>query len=141
MRRILLSLLIVSLPAFAIDTQGPLPTPQLEQRYENLVHQLRCLVCQNETIADSNASLAANLRGQVREQLIAGKSDEEIKQYMVHRYGDFVLFKPPVQPNTWLLWGGPFLILLFGGFVVALVIRSKTRLMHESPQSGSDSDQ
>ena len=120
-------LMLFAMSALAIDTDGPLPTPALQQRYENLTHQLRCLVCQNETIADSNATLAAELRAQVRKQLLAGKTDAEIKKYMVNRYGDFVLFKPPVQPNTWLLWGGPFLIFLVGGVIVFVVIRSKTR--------------
>jgi len=132
-RYLLLLLLLIALPVLAIDVDGPLPTPALQQRYENLTHQLRCLVCQNETIADSNASLAADLRAQVRKQLLAGKSDTEIKQYMVDRYGDFVLFKPPVQPNTWLLWAGPLLLFLVGGVIVFVVIRSKTRSFVTTP--------
>lgn len=134
MKRCLLLLLLIAMPVLAIDTDGPLPTPALQQRYENLTHQLRCLVCQNETIADSNASLAADLRAQVRKQLLAGKTDDQIRQYMVDRYGDFVLFKPPVQPNTWLLWSGPLLLFLLGGIVVFVVIRSKTRSFEANPE-------
>lgn len=83
-----------------------------EARYQELINQLRCLVCQNQTIADSNAPLAADLRDQVRRQLEAGHSDAQIKRYLTDRYGDFVLYKPPFKPQTWLLWLGPFLILL-----------------------------
>lgn len=130
--------LLFTLPVFAVDTEPGLANRQLEQRYEILTHELRCLVCQNETIADSSASLAADLRAQVRSQLLAGKTDDQIRQYMVARYGDFVLFKPPVQPNTWLLWSGPFLILLIGALVVIMVVRSKTRLMHETRNGTTD---
>lgn len=117
--------------AFAIDTEASLPNRALEQRYEKLTHELRCLVCQNEDIADSSASLAADLRGQVRSQLIAGRSNTQIRQYMVARYGDFVLFDPPVQPNTWLLWTGPFLLLSLGALIVIFVVRNKTRALQQ----------
>lgn len=130
--------LLFTLPVLAVDTEPGLINRHLEQRYETLIHELRCLVCQNETIADSSASLAADLRAQVRSQLLAGKTDDQIRQYMVARYGDFVLFKPPVQPNTWLLWSGPFLILMIGALVVIMVVRSKTRLMHETRNSTTD---
>lgn len=126
-----LLLLQLAVPAFAIDTEAALPNRMLEQRYEKLTHELRCLVCQNEDIADSSASLAADLRGQVRSQLIAGRSDAQIRQYMVARYGDFVLFDPPVQPNTWLLWTGPFLLLGLGALIVILVVRNKTRALQQ----------
>lgn len=132
--------LLFTLPVLAVDTEPGLANRHLEQRYETLIHELRCLVCQNETIADSSASLAADLRAQVRSQLLAGETDEQIRQYMVARYGDFVLFKPPVQPNTWLLWSGPFLILLLGALVVVFVVRSKTRILRQT-QSGRNEDQ
>ncbi|HEX6550910.1 MAG TPA: cytochrome c-type biogenesis protein [Gammaproteobacteria bacterium] len=132
--------LLFALPVFAVDTEPGLANRHLEQRYEILTHELRCLVCQNETIADSSASLAADLRAQVRSQLLAGKTDDQIRQYMVARYGDFVLFKPPVQPNTWLLWSGPFLILLIGALVVVLVVRSKTRILQQT-HSGRAEDE
>lgn len=95
------------------QTARPLAAdPALEARVLEIAHDLRCLVCQNETIAASHADLAVDLRNQIREQLVAGRSDREIRDYMVQRYGDFVLYNPPVKPTTWLLWGGPFVLLL-----------------------------
>jgi cytochrome c-type biogenesis protein CcmH len=129
---------VVLSAAYAIDTEAALSNPVLQQRYETLTHELRCLVCQNETIADSGASLAADLRAQVRAQLLAGETDAQIKQYMVNRYGDFVLFNPPVQPDTWLLWSGPFLILAVGGLIVIMVIRNKTRLIQRPVPGASE---
>ncbi len=90
-----------------------------QKRYQALIAELRCLVCQNQNIADSNAPLATDLRNQVTEMILAGATDGEIKDYMVERYGDFVLYRPPVKPQTWLLWGGPFLLLLMG-LIIAL---------------------
>ena len=87
---------------------------QSEARVKALAHELRCLVCQNQTIADSNADLAIDLRTQIREQIQAGKTDQQIKDYMVSRYGDFVLYRPPVQSNTVLLWVTPFFLLIGG---------------------------
>jgi cytochrome c-type biogenesis protein CcmH len=86
-------------------------TAQQEARYKTLAEELRCLVCQNQTLADSNADLAVDLKNQVREQLAAGQSNDQIRAYLVARYGDFVLYKPPIQNNTLLLWGGPFALL------------------------------
>jgi cytochrome c-type biogenesis protein CcmH len=89
-----------------------------EERVKSLAHELRCLVCQNQTIADSNSDLAIDLRTQIREQITAGKTDQQIRDYMVARYGDFVLYRPPVQSNTLLLWVAPFLLLIGGlGFL------------------------
>jgi cytochrome c-type biogenesis protein CcmH len=92
--------------------------PELEERVLKIAAELRCLVCQNETIAASHADLAVDLRNQVREQLRAGKSEAEIRAYMVARYGDFVLYTPPVKPTTWLLWAGPFVLLAAMAFVL-----------------------
>jgi cytochrome c-type biogenesis protein CcmH len=86
--------------------------PVLEAEVLRIAHELRCLVCQNETIAASHADLAVDLRNQIRQQLRAGRSEREILDYMVQRYGDFVLYRPPVKPITWLLWGGPFVLLV-----------------------------
>ena len=105
--------------AFAIDTAPAFEDPALQARYERLTRELRCLQCRSETIADSNATLAADLRRQLRELMAAGKSDEEIFQYMTDRYGDYVLYKPPVAPRTWLLWAAPILLLVGGGVVAA----------------------
>ncbi|MBN8506823.1 MAG: cytochrome c-type biogenesis protein CcmH [Burkholderiales bacterium] len=107
----------------ALDLQDPLAL-----RTQALSSQLRCLVCQNQTIADSQAPLAVDLKNQVREQLQAGRSDAEILRYMTDRYGDFVLYKPPVQTNTALLWAGP--ALLMGGALLGLgwVLRRRQQL-------------
>ena len=99
--------------------------PASEARLKNLALELRCLVCQNQTIADSNADLAVDLRREVRAQIVKGRSDAEIKQYLVERYGDFVLYKPPVQANTSLLWFGPFGLLAVGFAVWWLFIRRR----------------
>ena len=128
---ILASLLLAG-GALGIDAER-LEDPALQQRYEHLTHELRCLVCQNETIADSTASLAADLRREVREMMKAGKSDAEIRDFLTARYGDFVLYLPPVTPRTWLLWAAPVLLLLGGVVVAALVILRRARTARASP--------
>lgn len=122
------------LPAYAADTEKiadwEVPahwTHSQRERYRGLLEELRCLVCQNENLASSSASLAGDLRGQVREMIDRGESDKEIKEYLVSRYGDFVLYDPPVKPSTWLLWGGPFVVLLLGLIFAWRVIRSASR--------------
>jgi|KBSMisStaDraftv2_1062788.scaffolds.fasta_scaffold01308_11 cytochrome c-type biogenesis protein CcmH len=99
----------------------------LEARLKALSEELRCLVCQNQTLADSTAPLAEDLRREVRELAQQGKSDAEIKQYLVARYSDFVLYKPPVKPTTWLLWFGPFAFLLGGALIWFVVLRRRRR--------------
>lgn len=115
-----------SAAAQAID---PLPFKDHAQevRFQQLTRQLRCMVCQNETLADSNASLARDMRHEVFRLMQQGKSDAQIKQYLVDRYSDFVLYDPPVQPGTWLLWFGPLLILLAGAGVVAVNVHRRSR--------------
>jgi cytochrome c-type biogenesis protein CcmH len=114
----------------------------LEARLKTLSEELRCLVCQNQTLADSSAPLAEDLRREVRELAQQGKSDAEIKQYLVARYGDFVLYKPPVKPTTWLLWFGPFAFLLGGALVWLVVLRRRGGrgnggdLPHGAPSAG-----
>ena len=99
-RATLLALLVVlALPAFGIDDEPPLSDPALQTRYERLAKELRCLVCQNQAIADSNAGLAKDLRRELRELLEAGQTDEQIQKFMTDRYGDFVLYRPPVAPR------------------------------------------
>src|SRR5207302_645148 len=98
---------------------------EFEGRLKRLESELRCLVCQNQTLADSNAPLAEDLRREVRSLATSGKSDEQIRQYLVARYGDFVLYKPPLQRNTWLLWIGPFGLLLGGGIVWYAILRRR----------------
>lgn len=114
--------------AFATAREAPpaAADPVLEARVMNLAEQLRCLVCQNQTLADSHAELAIDLKNQVREKLASGMSDQGVVDFMVQRYGDFVLYRPPVKSTTWLLWFGPFL-LLGGGIVVLLMKLAKRR--------------
>jgi cytochrome c-type biogenesis protein CcmH len=102
-------------------------TSALDTRLKRLESELRCLVCQNQTLADSNADLADDLRREVRALALQGKSDEEIKAYLVARYGDFVLYNPPVKPLTWMLWFGPFALLVGGGAIWWVVLRRRTR--------------
>lgn len=119
------ALLLLLFAAFAF-AQQPVD-PVLRDRLKKLEEELRCLVCQNQTLADSNAPLAEDLRREVRELAAQGKNDTEIKDFLVQRYGDFVLYKPPVKETTWLLWFGPF-VLLGGGFLTwVLVLRRRSR--------------
>ncbi|WP_343227541.1 cytochrome c-type biogenesis protein [Rhodanobacter sp. 7MK24] len=124
----LLALLIFAGHAFAATGAiEPLPFKDHAQevRFQNLTKQLRCMVCQNEDLADSNADLARDLRLEVFQLMQQGKTDAQIKQYLVDRYSDFVLYDPPLQPGTWLLWFGPLAILLAGGLVVAVTVRRR----------------
>lgn len=100
--------------AAAASAEAVPADPAFEQRLKRLSDELRCLVCQNQTLYDSHAELAVDLRNQVRDQMVAGRSDAQIKDWLVERYGDFVLYRPPVQGNTWLLWFGPFVALAIG---------------------------
>jgi len=106
---------------------SPAPDAAIETRLKKLETELRCLVCQNQTLADSNAELAEDLRREVRQLALSGKSDEEIKSYLVARYGDFVLYKPPLKSTTWLLWGGPFALLVGGGVLWWVILRRRER--------------
>ena len=99
--------------------------PALERRVTNLAHEMRCLVCQNQTIAESNAPLAVDLRNQIREQLKSGRSEREVMDFMTARYGDFVLYRPPLKASTVLLWVGPFVLLAAGFAILALRLRRR----------------
>lgn len=125
MKRLILLLLLV--PALAVAALGEFETPQQEARYRALSQQLRCLVCQGQSIADSDADLAKDLKREVRRMILEGRTDAEIKDFMVARYGDFVLYKPPVKASTYLLWFGPF-VLLIGGLVTWSVLARRQRL-------------
>ncbi|MCE9549467.1 MAG: cytochrome c-type biogenesis protein CcmH [Betaproteobacteria bacterium] len=107
--------------------------PVLEKRVMDLSTHLRCLVCQNQTIADSNAELAVDLKNQVREKLRQGQSEQEILDYMVKRYGEFVLFSPLVKSTTWLLWFGPLLLLVVGLGVLSVILRQRRKMMQQAP--------
>ena len=111
--------------------------PQKEQAYKVLIDELRCLVCQNQTIADSNADLAKDLRRQVYEMLQQGKSQDEIVAFMTQRYGDFVMYNPPFKAKTMLLWVGPVLFLLIGLLVVFLISRRKKEVVN-NPDNNAD---
>ncbi len=114
--------------AHAIDTAPAFEDPAQQARYERIARELRCLQCRSETIADSNASLAEDLRRQLRELIAAGKTDGEIMTYMTDRYGDYVLYRPPVKSNTWLLWAAPALLVIGGGVIAVVVILRKSKL-------------
>ncbi|MEP7298061.1 MAG: cytochrome c-type biogenesis protein [Burkholderiales bacterium] len=130
MRRLVaswLAALCVALPAFAADAPPAAADPVLEARMTRIAAELRCLVCQNQTIAESDADLAKDLRRQVREMLRKGDDDATIIAYMTDRYGDFVLYRPPVKSTTWLLWFGPGLMLLGGFVALVIVLRRRAR--------------
>lgn len=111
--------------------------PRIEQRMTQLAEEMRCLVCQNESLAGSRAGLADDLRRELREQIAQGKSDDEILAFMVARYGDFVLYRPPLKPATWLLWGGPFALLLVA--IASLWWRIRRRHAGTPAVAGEDS--
>ena len=117
MRNVLALMLLVT------SVQAAEPAPDQDARYHALIGELRCLVCQNQSIADSNAPLAADLREQVRAQITAGKSNAEVIEFVTARYGDFVLYRPPFKARTWLLWLGPFVLLLAVAAIAAKFIR------------------
>ncbi len=119
--------LLVQGPAKAVLPDEILDDPALETRARELSAEIRCLVCQNESIDSSNADLARELRLLVRERLVAGDSDQDVLDYLVARYGDFVLLRPPFRPSTYLLWFGPILILLIGGGGIAIAVGRRRR--------------
>ena len=121
-------LLGVAIPSAAFDIES-MPTPEMQRRYDGLTHELRCMQCQNQSIADSPVGLAEDLRRDVREQIIAGKTDAQIRDSMVARYGNIILFRPPFTPSTAWVWVLPFLLLLFGVFVAVRIVRKRTALV------------
>jgi cytochrome c-type biogenesis protein CcmH len=131
-------LLASAVLARAGEAPGTAPDPVLEQRVMAIAQELRCLVCQNQTIADSDADLAVDLRQQVREKLAQGMSDRDVSEFMVARYGDFVLYRPPVKHTTWLLWFGPFVLLAAGLMVLGLKL--KRRAQSEPTAALSDTE-
>jgi len=122
------SLLVVALPCGAFDIES-MPTPEMQARYDGLTHELRCMQCQNQSIADSPVGLAEDLRRDVREQIIAGKADAEIRDSMVARYGNVILFRPPFNPSTAWVWVLPCLLLLVGVIVAVRIVRQRTALV------------
>ena len=131
--------LVAPLAVAQVQRQRPVTDdPALEKRLHNLSQNLRCLVCQNETLADSQADLAADLRDEIREQMKAGKSDKEIIDFLTARYGQFILYKPQVTPTTYLLWFGPFVLLLAGLLVLFRYIRRRRDLIPEKPLTAEE---
>lgn len=121
-----IALVVLASTASATKMDAP-PGAAFDARLKKLEGELRCLVCQNQTLADSNASLAEDLRREVRELALSGKSDDEIRAYLVARYGDFVLYDPPLKRTTWLLWIGPFALLAGGGALWWTILRRRER--------------
>ena len=118
----------VSFPSLAFDIEA-MPSAEMQKRYDGLTHELRCMQCQNQSIADSPVGLAEDLRRDVREQIIAGKTDSEIRDSMVKRYGNVILFRPPFQPSTAWVWLAPFVLLLVGVFVAVRIVRQRAALV------------
>ena len=133
----LLALLVVA-PALGFRADAPLADPALEARVVALARELRCLVCQNQSIMESDADLARDLRIIVREQIAAGASDDEVKDYVVARYGDFVLLRPPFKPKTWILWLGPVAIVGVGA--AGLLVFWRRRAAPATPAALSDDE-
>jgi cytochrome c-type biogenesis protein CcmH len=127
---VLAGALLASGTSFAVDPTE-MPTPELQRRYLALTHELRCMQCQNEAIADSPVSLAADLRRQVREMLIDNKTDDDVRNYMVARYGDFILFRPRVSSRTIWLWATPGILLLFGAAAAVRITKYRASLVDQ----------
>jgi cytochrome c-type biogenesis protein CcmH len=123
LRRLLLTFCAATL--CCIVQAAPPADAALELRVNHVAEQLRCLVCQNQTIADSHAQLALDLKNEARTQLAQGRSEQDVIDFMVQRYGDFVLYRPPFKPNTWLLWTGPFLLLAAGLATLLYILRQR----------------
>ena len=143
MKRACLSFTMLCMIAAASFAQVRRPEPvkddpAIEQRLNKLSQELRCLVCQNETLADSRADLAEDLRDEIREQMKAGKSDKEIIAFLTERYGQFILYRPQVTPTTYLLWFGPFVLLLLGLFVLFAYIKQRRELIPEQPLTSDE---
>ena len=135
---LLLCLLSSVVMAQVQDEDRPSDDPVIEQRLAKLSKELRCLQCQNQTLADSPAGLAADLRREIRAQMKAGKSDQEIIAFLTQRYGDFILYRPRVTAATYLLWFGPFVLLLAGLAVLFLYIRRRRDSITEQPLTAED---
>jgi cytochrome c-type biogenesis protein CcmH len=125
MRHFILSSLLCAfvLTAYAGIEVHQFTTPEQEARYKKLTDELRCLVCQNQNLADSNAPLARQLRDDAYQMIKEGKTDQQVIDFMVQRYGDFVLYSPPLKPTTYVLWIGPFVLLVFAVFILQVIIR------------------
>ena len=140
MKRVTYLILLVfcMAPGLTAQIAQPVEDPQYEHRMKALTQQLRCLVCQNETLAESQADLAQDLRREIRDQMKAGKSDQEILAFLTQRYGDFVLYNPPIKATTYLLWFGPFVLLVGGTAVLYRYLKSRREMIKEQPLSADE---
>lgn len=137
MNRLACLLLLLALLPHQVLAREAVPLaadPVVEERLKMLGQDLRCLVCQNQSLSDSNAPLAEDLRQVIREQIRMGKNDEEVRGFLVDRYGDFVLYKPPLKPSTIVLWVGPFALLAVGLFVMLTLLRRRARTQEVAPK-------
>ncbi|WP_455199312.1 cytochrome c-type biogenesis protein [Kaarinaea lacus] len=143
MRMSILVLVLLASPVLFAKEAAPMSAdPEMEKRVNDIAAELRCLVCQNQTIADSHAELAVDLKNQVREMVKTGQSQEQIVDYMVQRYGDFVRYRPPVKNTTILLWVGPFLLLAIGLVVLIINLRKRSTLVaDDAPLTEEESEQ
>ena len=141
--RALVAIVVLAASALAAAREAPpeAADPAIEARMVRITSELRCLVCQNQTIADSNAGLAVDLRRETRELLKQGKSDAEVVDYMTARYGDFVLYRPPLRAKTALLWFGPALLLIGGGAVLVFTLRRRSRMAADAFDPDLDDDE
>lgn len=133
-----LTTLSLAQPALAKEAAPLAEDPAVEKRMIEISEELRCLVCQNESLAGSQADLAKDLREEVRGLIKSGKSDEEVKDFLVSRYGDFVLYRPQVKPITYVLWAGPFVLLVIGIIVLVSFLRKRNKQVDEQPLSETD---
>ncbi len=137
-RLAILLIAFVALPAAAIDPGQAFDDPELQARYEDITGQVRCLQCQNESIRDSNAYLAADLRREIRRMLEEGMSDAEIYDFLVERYGEFVLYRPKMSGKTLILWIAPGILLLFGGGLMVNILRRRSALPIDDDESAAE---
>jgi len=135
---LLICLLLPALAMAQVRTEEKPTDPAIEKRLANLSHELRCLQCQNQTLADSPSDLAADMRQEIREQMKAGKSDKEIVAFLTDRYGQFILYRPRVSPVTYLLWFGPFVLLLTGLYVLYQYIKHRRDSITENPLTAEE---
>ena len=120
-----------SMSVIAIDNGPVFEDPVMQSKYEQLISEIRCLVCQNQSIKDSNVFLAVDLRNEIRRLLENGRSESDIKKFLVDRYGDFVLYRPPLNEKTFLIWFSPLLLLLAGGIIIIKIIRKRMNLQFD----------
>ncbi|MCX7041430.1 MAG: cytochrome c-type biogenesis protein CcmH [Gammaproteobacteria bacterium] len=133
MKRFTLAFVLVLLAAVASAKPIEFQNPSEQSRFRNLTEELRCVMCQNQSLADSNAPIAHDLRLEVLRLMRDGKSDAQIKKYLVARYTDFVLYEPEVKPMTWLLWFGPGLLIIGGGIVIAIIVKKRGQRAPDAP--------